>query len=389
MPSSLVSVVIQHHRFMQDNADAELDDTSNTNGAVVVDGDEGKWILFSIAILMSWCFLAVALAMGYYSWRESQLLLKYQNEGVVISGQVSNIVLLREGSRNNIVANKKKTKTLKTIVEERSDGDTASLSDDRLESVRSDVPYSQSSIYLVAIKYGVEISPGYSTSVVKWLRLPGDVLPRSIFYRRKSSLVGMTVQFNLTQTPTQREQLTSNPDADTILPLIMIKSMPLSAHPQSAIVKSQSLSSRSVTISIVAFFAIAGALAHCLAMHIAHATNLEDGLASMNIFSPFAIVSLLGIIVLFLFLEVSILDKPINGMLEKEYTNRGEFDAVESGQTNEYTIDTLEMACRTFSSRSDAFLSMGNRALLQNANSSSMGSIQKLCSSTRSSIVLS
>ena len=110
MPSSLLSVVIQHHRFMQDNADAEPDDTSNTNGAVVVDGDEGKWILFSIAILMSWCFLAVALAMGYYSWRESRLLLKYQNEGVAISGQVSNIVLLREGSRNNIVANKKKTK---------------------------------------------------------------------------------------------------------------------------------------------------------------------------------------------------------------------------------------------------------------------------------------
>ena len=109
----------------------------------------------------------------------------------------------------------------------------------------------------------------------------------------------------------------------------------------------------------------------------------------MNIFSPFAMVSLLGIIVLFLFVEAIILDKPIGGMLEKEYTNRGEFAAVESGQTNEYTIDTLEMACRTFSSRSDAFLSVGNRALLQNANSSSMASIQKLCSSTRSSIVLS
>eukprot|EP00956_Cyclotella_meneghiniana_P031551 scaffold83136_cov74-Cyclotella_meneghiniana.AAC.4 len=383
MASSLVSVV---HRFMQDNADGEPDDASNTNGAVVVDGDEGKWILFSIAILMSWCFLAVALAMGYYSWRESRLLGIYQNEGVVISGQVSNIVLLREGSRSNIIATKKKPKTLKTIVEERSDGDTASLSDD---SVRSDVPYSQSSIYLVAIKYGVEISPGYSTFVVKWLRLPGDVLPRSIFYRKKSTLVGMTVLFNLTQTPTQQEQLTSNPDSDTSLPLVLIKSMPLSAHPQSAIVKSQSLSSRSVTISIIAFFAIFGALAHCLALHIAYATNLEDGLASMNIFSPFAMVSLLGIIVLFLFVEAIILDKPIGGMLEKEYTNRGEFAAVESGQTNEYTIDTLEMACRTFSSRSDAFLSMGNRALLQNANSSSMASIQKLCSSTRSSIVLS
>jgi hypothetical protein len=112
---------------------------------------------------------------------------------------------------------------------------------------------------------------------------------------------------------------------------------------------------------------MAGAIAHCLAVHVASATNLEDGLATFRIFSPVAVVSLLTIGMLYIYLAVRILRNPIGGMLEKEYLKRGEYSAVESGQTYDYTIDTLEMACRTFSSRSDVFLSMGNRALLQNA----------------------
>jgi hypothetical protein len=357
---------------MEDNNGMEYDEFSQDELAVdsmTVDGDEGKWILFSIALLMSWCFLAVALAMAYYSWREDQLLLKYQSEGVVISGQVSNIVLLREGSRDSNLA-KKKRKVLKTIGEERSDGDTASLSnsDENHESVRSDVPYSNSNTYLVAIKYEVELSPGYNTGVIKWIRLQGDVLPRSLFYRKKSSLVGMTVLFNLLQTPRQQDKSNSDPDAETSIPLLLLKSLPLSAHPRSSIIKSRSISSRSVSMSIIGFFAIGGAISHCLAVHVAYATNLEDGLASFHIFSPPAVISLIFVIILFVFASVRVLDKPIQGMLEKEYTKRGEYDVVGSGQTNDLTVDTLEMACRTFSSRSDIFLLMGNRALLQNTN---------------------
>lgn len=354
------------HRFME--ADEAI--YYNATDHASVNGDEGKWILVFIAILMSWCFLAVAVAMGYYSWREDRLLKQYQTEGVVITGQVSNIVLLREGSRENVFKRKNKTKSLKTIGEEKCDGDTASLSysDERHESVRSDVPYSKSNTYLVAIKYEVELTPGYTTGVVKWVRLQGDILPRSLFYRKKPSLVGMTVLFNLMQTPTQQEASKPNPDADTSLPLILLKPLPLSAHPQSSIVKSRSLASRSVTISIVAFFAMAGAIAHCLAVHVAYATNLEDGLATFRIFSPVAVISLLTIVTLYVYVVVRKLKNPISGMLEKEYLKRGEYSALDSGQTFDYTIDTLEMACRTFSSRSDVFLSMGNRALLQNAN---------------------
>ena len=348
----------------------EPSEATLSDGSLETDGDEGKWVLFGMAMMMSWCFFAVATAVGYYSWREDRLLLKYQSEGVIIPGHVSNIVLLREGSRDNMLV-KKKAKALKTITEEKSDQDTASLSgsDEKLESVRSDVPYSESSTYLVAVKYEVESSPGYTTGVIKWIRLQGDVLPRSLFYRKKSSLVGMTVLFNLLQTPTQQETPRTDPDADTSLPLILIRAFPLSAHPQSSIFKARSLSSRSVTISIVSFFTIAGALAHCLAVHVANATNLEDGLSSAQIFSSSALISLLCVMVLFVYISVCILHKPIELMLEKEYTKRGEYSAVGSGQTNDITIDTVEMACRTFSSRSDVFLSMGNRALLQNASS--------------------
>lgn len=344
-PIALSSLL--RHRFMEDN-----EATDNETGVqpslaadgVAIDGDEGKWILFSIAILMSWCFLAVAIAMGYYSWREDRLLKKYQIEGVVISGQVSNIVLLREGSRERVLK-KKKSKNLKTIGEEKGDGDTASLSDsdERQESVRSDVPYSESNTYLVAIKYDVELSPGYTTGVIKWVRLEGDVLPRSLFYRKKSSLVGMTVLFNLVQTPTQQERSVPDTDADTSLPLVILDSLPLSAHPQYSIVKSRSISSRSVTLSIVAFFAIAGAITHCLAVHVACAANLEDGLASFHILSTSAILSLLCIILALLSIAIRIMDGPVSNMLEKEYTKRGEFSAVGSGQTNDFTVDTLEM----------------------------------------------
>ena len=179
----------------------------------------------------------------------------------------------------------------------------------------------------------------------------------------------MTVLFNLSQTTTEQERARTDPDADTSIPLILLRSFPLSAHPQSSIIKARSLSSRSVTISIVSFFAIAGALAHCLAVHVASATNIEDELASVQIFSSSAMVSLFCIMVLFVFISVRILHKPIGVILEKEYTNRGEYPAIGSGQTNDISIDSVEMACRTFSSRSDVFLSMGNMALLQNASS--------------------
>ena len=104
-------------------------------------------------------------------------------------------------------------------------------------------------------------------------------------------------------------------------------------------------------------------------MHVASATNIEDELASVQIFSSSAMVSLFCIMVLFVFISVRILHKPIGVILEKEYTNRGEYPAIGSGQTNDISIDSVEMACRTFSSRSDVFLSMGNMALLQNASS--------------------
>eukprot|EP00804_Cyclotella_cryptica_P030180 CCRYP_021100-RA/>CCRYP_021100-RA protein AED:0.39 eAED:0.45 QI:0/0/0.5/1/0/0/2/1682/332 len=327
---------------MKDGDDAEYHESlqETLTNATRTDGDEGKWILFTFALLMSWCFLAIAAAMGYYSWREDRLLRQYQLEGILISGQVSNIVLIRE----------------------------------RHDSLRSDVPYSKTATYLVAITYDVELASGYPTGILKWVRLQGDVLPRSLFYRKKSSLIGMTVLFrsklglklsnneNLQPTPTQQEKSSSNADAS--LPLLMINEFPLSAHPQSAIIKSRSLSSRFVSVFIVSIFAVLGALTHFLAIHIAceedFSENMGEGFMTFHIFL-LATLSLILLFMILIAIAVRFLNNPIGLMLEGEYTKRGEYASKSSGQTNEYTENTFEIACRTMSSRSDVFLSTSEK----------------------------
>jgi hypothetical protein len=360
------SVLVSISRQLEDGVTVEYNEVSNAAAGVMsADGDEGKWILFSLAILMSWCFLIVAAAMGYYSWKEDRLLLRYLREGVVIPGQVSNIVLLREGSSNSSYAKKKVKKTKMASGEENADDGTASLSysDEKHESVRSDVPYAKSSTYLAAIKYNVELAPGYSTGILKWARLQGDVLPRSLFNREKSSMIGMTVLFNskfslniskndTLLTPTQQER--SRSDSDTSLPLLLIKAFPLGAHPRSAIIKARSISSRLVSTSIVAFFATFGAVTHFLAIHSVYAEDITTSFSEhFAKILPTASLSLLCIIAFLMFMVVRFLDKPIDAMLRGEYTERGEY-ATKAG--DDYTLNTLEMACRTFSTRSDAFL---------------------------------
>ncbi|KAL7484728.1 hypothetical protein ACHAW6_010348 [Cyclotella cf. meneghiniana] len=380
--SSIFFSSLFQHRLMRDGDDTEYEESSQELSAAdasQTDGDEVKWILFSFALLMSWCFLAIAAAMGYYTWREDRLLRQYQLEGVLISGQVSKIVLLREGIREIPCTNKvKKTeKTLKTIDEERGDDGTASLSNctgKKYESLRSDVPYSKSATYLVAIGYDVELAGGYSTGILKWVRLQGDVLPRSLFYRRKSSLIGMTLLLkskfslklsnneNLLPSPTEQEKPSSN--ADTSLPLLLMKEFPLSAHPRSAIIQSRSKSSRFVSFCIVTFFTGFGALTHFLAIHIVCAElgrevfpeNLADRFDLFHILF-LAMLSFVSSVTIFIVTAVRFLDKPIGLMLEGEYTKRGEYAAKSSGQTHDYTENTLDIACRTMSSRSDVFLS--------------------------------
>ncbi|KAL3774709.1 hypothetical protein HJC23_002009 [Cyclotella cryptica] len=366
---------------MKDGDDAEYHESlqETLTNATRTDGDEGKWILFTFALLMSWCFLAIAAAMGYYSWREDRLLRQYQLEGILISGQVSNIVLIREGMQQISCTNKVKKfeKKLKTIDEESGHDRTASLSNstgERHDSLRSDVPYSKTATYLVAITYDVELASGYPTGILKWVRLQGDVLPRSLFYRKKSSLIGMTVLFrsklglklsnneNLQPTPTQQEKSSSNADAS--LPLLMINEFPLSAHPQSAIIKSRSLSSRFVSVFIVSIFAVLGALTHFLAIHIAceedFSENMGEGFMTFHIFL-LATLSLILLFMILIAIAVRFLNNPIGLMLEGEYTKRGEYASKSSGQTNEYTENTFEIACRTMSSRSDVFLSTSEK----------------------------
>ncbi|KAL7516940.1 hypothetical protein ACHAWX_001911 [Stephanocyclus meneghinianus] len=384
--SSIFFSSIFQHRLMRDGDDTAYEESLqalSATDATQTDGDEVKWILFSSALLMSWCFLAIAATMGYYSWREDRLLRQYQLEGVLIPGQVSKIVLLREGIREIPCTNKikKSEKTLTTINEERGDDGTASLSNssgEKYESLRSDVPYSKSATYLVAIGYDVELAGGYSTGILKWVRLQGDVLPRSLFYRKKSSLIGMTLLLkskfslklsnneNLLPSPTEQEKSSSN--ADTTLPLLLMKEFPLSAHPRSAIIKSRSLSSRFVSCFIVIFFTGFGALTHFLAIHIVCAElgcevspeNLADRINLFHILF-FAILSFVSSVTIFIVTAVRFLDEPIGLMLEGEYTKRGEYASKSSGQTYDYTENTLDIACRTMSSRSDVFLSTSDK----------------------------